>query len=33
VSDLNKRIYATIEGWRNWPIESEQPYVDLGGIV
>jgi hypothetical protein len=33
VSDLNKKIYATIEGWRNRPIESEDPYVYLDGIV
>jgi Transposase, Mutator family len=25
VSDLNKRIYGTIEGWRNRPIEGEHP--------
>jgi putative transposase len=33
VSDLNKRIYATIETWRNRPIEGEHPYVYLDGIV
>jgi hypothetical protein len=33
VSDLNKKIYATIEQWRNRPIESEHPYVYLDGIV
>jgi len=27
VSDLNKRIYGTIEAWRNRPIEGEHPYV------
>ena len=27
VSDLNKKIYGTIEAWRNWPIEGEHPYV------
>jgi hypothetical protein len=29
VSDLNKKIYGTIEVWRNRPIESEHPYVYL----
>jgi len=33
VSDLNKRIYETIETWRNRPIEGEHPYVYLDGIV
>src|SRR5262245_5827844 len=33
VSDLNKKIYATIEAWRNQPIASEHPYVYLDGIV
>jgi len=33
VSDLNKKIYARIEGWRNAPIEGEHPYVYLDGIV
>ena len=33
VSDLNKKIYATIEQWRNRPIEGEHPYVFLDGIV
>ena len=33
VSDLNKKIYATIEAWRNRPIEEEHPYVYLDGIV
>ena len=27
VSDLNKKIYGTIEAWRNRPIEGEHPYV------
>jgi putative transposase len=27
VSDLNKRIYGTIETWRNPAIEGEHPYV------
>ena len=33
VSDLNKKIYATIEQWRNRSIEGEHPYVYLDGIV
>jgi putative transposase len=33
VSDLNKKIYATIETWRGRPIEGEHPYVYLDGIV
>jgi transposase-like protein len=33
VSDLNKKIYATIDIWRNRPIEGEHPYVYLDGIV
>jgi putative transposase len=33
VSELNKKIYATIEIWRNRPIEGEHPYVYLDGIV
>src|SRR5262249_46547983 len=33
VSDLNKKIYGTIEAWRNRPIESEHPYVYLNGLV
>jgi putative transposase len=32
VSDLNQKIYATIEAWRNAPIEGEHPYVYLDGI-
>ena len=31
--DLNKKIYGTIEAWRNRPIEGEHPYVYLDGIV
>jgi transposase-like protein len=27
VSDLNKKIYGTIEAWRKRPIEGEHPYV------
>jgi transposase-like protein len=33
VSTLNKKIYATIETWRNAPIEGSHPYVFLDGIV
>ena len=33
VSDLNKKIYGTIEAWRSRPIEGEHPYVYLDGIV
>src|SRR5712675_1816915 len=33
VSHLNKKIYGTIEAWRNRPIEGEHPYVYLDGIV
>jgi transposase-like protein len=33
LSDLNKKIYETIETWRNRPIEGEHPYVYLDGIV
>jgi transposase-like protein len=33
VSNLNKKIYATIEAWRNRPISGEHPYVFLDGIV
>ena len=33
VSDLNKKIYATIDQWRSRPIEGEHPYVYLDGIV
>jgi putative transposase len=33
VSDVNKKIYANIEAWRNRRIEGEHPYVYLDGIV
>ncbi len=33
VSNLNKKIYATIDAWRNRPIEGAHPYVFLDGIV
>ena len=29
----HKKIYGTIEAWRNPPIEGEHPYVYLDGIV
>jgi len=33
VSNLNKKIYAKIEAWRNAPIKGEHPYIYLDGIV
>lgn len=33
VSNLNKKIYAKIDEWRNRPIEGEHPYLYLDGIV
>jgi len=32
VSDLNQKIYGTIEAWRARPIDAEYPYVFLDGI-
>lgn len=32
VSELNQKIYATIEAWRSRPIDAEYPYVFLDGI-
>src|SRR5205807_4422387 len=32
VSELNQKIAATIEAWRNRPIDGEFPYVYLDGI-
>jgi putative transposase len=32
VSELNQKIYVTIEAWRNRPIDREYPYVYLDGI-
>lgn len=32
VSDLNQKIYVTIEAWRSAPIEGEHPYVYLDGV-
>ncbi len=31
VSELNQKIYAQIENWRNRPIEGNHPYVFLDG--
>jgi putative transposase len=33
VSELNKRIYGTIEAWRKRGIEGAHPYLYLEGIV
>ena len=33
VSDLNKKIYATIEDWRNPPIEGEHPWCSWRKIT
>lgn len=33
VSDLDKKIDATIDQWRNRPIEGSHPHVYLDGIV
>jgi putative transposase len=33
VSVLNKKIYATIQAWRNRPIDGDHVYVYLDGIV
>ena len=30
---LNQKIYAQIEAWRNRPIAGEHPYVYLDGVV
>ena len=32
VSELNQKIYAQIDVWRNRPIEGEHAYVYLDGI-
>lgn len=32
VSELNQKIYAQIETWRNQPIEGHHPYVYLDGL-
>ena len=33
MSNLNKKTYGQIKAWRNQPIDGEQPYVYLDGIV
>jgi putative transposase len=33
ISELNQKVYARIEEWRNRPLEGEYPYVYLDGIV
>lgn len=33
ISNLNKKVYKSIEEWRNRPIEGRFPYVYLDGIV
>ena len=33
ISNLNAKIYKTIEAWRKRPIEGEHPYVYLDGIA
>jgi len=33
VSELNKKIYGTIEAWRHRPIEGEHPYAYFDSIV
>src|SRR5438477_12276547 len=32
VSELNQKIYAQIETWRNRPIDGHRPYVFLDGL-
>ncbi len=32
VSELNQKIYAQIEAWRNLPLEGNHPYVFLDGL-
>ncbi len=33
ISNLNKKVYTSIEAWRNQPITEAYPYVYLDGIV
>jgi putative transposase len=33
VSELNKRIYRTIEAWHSRPIEGQHLYIDPEGIA
>lgn len=32
VSELNKKVYSTIEAWRNRPINAHYPYIFVDGI-
>ena len=32
ISNLNKKIYGSIDGWRNRPLEAEYPYIYMDGI-
>lgn len=32
VSELNKKVYSTIEAWRNRPISAHYPYIFVDGI-
>ena len=32
ISELNKKVYVQIEGWRNRSLQCEYPYVHLDGI-
>lgn len=32
MNEMNKKVYANLEAWRNRPIEGEHPYVYLDGI-
>ena len=32
ISNLNKKIYESIEEWRNRPLEAEYPYIYMDGI-
>lgn len=32
VSELNKKVYSTIEAWRNRPLQSHYPYIFVDGI-
>ena len=32
ISNLNKKIYGSIEEWRNRPLEAEYPYIYMDGI-
>ena len=32
ISDLNQKIFARVEEWRQRPLEAEYPYVFVDGI-